>query len=684
MKKRSLQPPVWPDQSGGLPAQGDQARQQFTPYPLSPSEGIDPSLGVNPRVHAQKASTKRGPTLLILGLLIPVLALGLFFGVRAFQDHQRTQAWQLHLQQATQALQADQADEALKTLLEMQVAVETHNMAIIEALWPDYTYARFLAAYQLQYYSEAVAQFAQLPLTFRQQQPPSVYEALISYAALSGQQTWADAWLEEAQQLAPQYQGWSKLAEGTYQILLEKRPDYVDESGRLIAPATDADRADLQKPQPNQQGQNAGLSALQVPEAEAAYQAQAWDQAVARWKPALDTRQLSAQEWNHYFWSCIHLEDIAAYRWGLKVLNALKNQAIDPQQIPAFYGTTQNAHVQGGEWVQVQGQLLMSRYTTYHLAQVPKAWLKATGDQQGAGAENSDGATATADRPSSNATAPNPFTADGQRWVFSHGEALEALGDPADTTQPQEIELQADSSDRAQPRPALFLNAREQTLYTINPEANYAIEALDLNTKTVTTLRSEGADHLFLAGHHLYYRDLSDKSLRRMDLETLQETVLVSQAIRHFVLDDQGILYIDQSQGLKVFALPWQGGEPQQVLATRTFELLSAGQRIYYVNAERSNRIWTSLRNGDQARELVAADHVSNLAMDEAKGQLYFDHWGITGLDLHRGDLKVIDQTSAAKIYPWSEGLFFANANFDYHKMKFDVQTQTLTRLEPQ
>ncbi len=131
----------------------------------------------------------------------------------------------------------------------------------------------------------------------------------------------------------------------------------------------------------------------------------------------------------------------------------------------------------------------------------------------------------------------------------------------------------------------LQLNLVDGKIYANNAQEESVIE-IDPESGQVTEIRKGGVEYLMSADRELYFMDTSDNSLRKLSLDSMEETVLVDQPIvTPCIYKDRVYFALDSGEHF-LYSVPREGGEMTRINAVHSYMPTIYKDRIYYLGME--------------------------------------------------------------------------------------------------
>lgn len=140
-------------------------------------------------------------------------------------------------------------------------------------------------------------------------------------------------------------------------------------------------------------------------------------------------------------------------------------------------------------------------------------------------------------------------------------------------------------SDRLVDGYCLQLNMVDGKLYA-NMGQDGSILEIEPESGQVTEIRKGAVENLLSADRELYFVDISDRSLRKLSLDSLEETVLVDQPVVTPCIYKDRVYFALDSQEHYMYSVPREGGELTQVNEVYSCMPTLYKDRIYYLGME--------------------------------------------------------------------------------------------------
>lgn len=187
-------------------------------------------------------------------------------------------------------------------------------------------------------------------------------------------------------------------------------------------------------------------------------------------------------------------------------------------------------------------------------------------------------------------------------------------------------------SDRLVDGYCLQLNMVDGKIYA-NMIQEDAIIEIDPESGETNEIRKGGVEYLMAADRELYFMDLSDNSLRKISLDSMEETILVDQPIvTPLVYKDLVYFALDSDEHF-LYSVPRVGGEIAQVNEVYSYMPTIYKDRIFYLGMENEEYSIRSMGLEGSGERVIAAD------TDAAF------------INLHDGKLFYVDATVRSDIY---------------------------------
>lgn len=134
------------------------------------------------------------------------------------------------------------------------------------------------------------------------------------------------------------------------------------------------------------------------------------------------------------------------------------------------------------------------------------------------------------------------------------------------------------------------------------------------------------------ADNELYFTDVSDSTLRKISLDTMEETVLVNQPIVTPCIYKDKVYFALDSDEHYLYSVPREGGEITQVNEVYSFMPTMYKDKIYYLGMENEEYSIRSMElDGSDEKVVAETDAVF--------------------MNLYDGKLHYVDGTDASRVY---------------------------------
>lgn len=131
----------------------------------------------------------------------------------------------------------------------------------------------------------------------------------------------------------------------------------------------------------------------------------------------------------------------------------------------------------------------------------------------------------------------------------------------------------------------LQLNLVDGKIYANNAQEDSIVE-IDPESGQVTEIRKGGVEYLMSADRELYFMDTSDGSLRKIGLDSMEETVLVDQPIVTPCVYKDTVYFALNSGEHSLYSVPREGGEMTRINEICSYMPTLYKDRIYYLGVE--------------------------------------------------------------------------------------------------
>lgn len=180
---------------------------------------------------------------------------------------------------------------------------------------------------------------------------------------------------------------------------------------------------------------------------------------------------------------------------------------------------------------------------------------------------------------------------------------------------------QTGMSDKLVDGYCLQLNMVDGKLYA-NMAQEESIVEIDPESGQVTELRKGSVEYLMSADRELYFMDVSDGSLRKLALDSMEETVLVNRPIVTPCIYKDRVYYALDSDEHCLYSVPREGGEASKINEVYSYMPTLYRDRIYYLGVENGKYSIRSM-GLDGSGERVMAD-VDAVTMNLSGDRLYY------------------------------------------------------------
>ena len=169
-------------------------------------------------------------------------------------------------------------------------------------------------------------------------------------------------------------------------------------------------------------------------------------------------------------------------------------------------------------------------------------------------------------------------------------------------------------------------NLYEGKLYSVEITSELhpgKVYVYDLQSKEPEVFREEAADYLQLADGILYFVDCTDGSLRMMDVEDKEETVLLEEMVYFPVVYKDLIIFQLDSDKESLYSMPRAGGEITKLNDVRSYNPIVYQDRIYYKALDSDEQYTLRGMNLDgSGEEIILSEGI--LTMNLYDGILYY------------------------------------------------------------
>lgn len=134
-------------------------------------------------------------------------------------------------------------------------------------------------------------------------------------------------------------------------------------------------------------------------------------------------------------------------------------------------------------------------------------------------------------------------------------------------------------------KPLAYFNLYDEKLYGIEITDDYNFGGLysyDLQNGDLEEIREESTSYLQVADGVMYYTDGSDNTLRKMDIESKQEVIMVDEAVYFPVVYKDIIVFQLDSDKESLYKIPRSGGEMVKLNDVHSYDPMIYRDKIYY------------------------------------------------------------------------------------------------------
>lgn len=182
-------------------------------------------------------------------------------------------------------------------------------------------------------------------------------------------------------------------------------------------------------------------------------------------------------------------------------------------------------------------------------------------------------------------------------------------------------EKQTGISDKLVNGYCIQLNMIDGKIYA-NMVQDGAIIEIDSESGEVTEIRKGSVEYLMSADRELYFMDMSDGSLRKLSLDTMEEAVLVDQIIVTPCIYKDKVYFALESEEHYLYSVPREGGEIVQVNKAYSYMPTIYKDKIYYLGMENEEYSIRSMGlDGSDENVIVETDALS---MNLHNGKLFY------------------------------------------------------------
>lgn len=145
----------------------------------------------------------------------------------------------------------------------------------------------------------------------------------------------------------------------------------------------------------------------------------------------------------------------------------------------------------------------------------------------------------------------------------------------------------------------------------------------DLQSGEVELLREDVVDYLQVVDGTLYFTDMGDNTLRKMDAESKEETVLVDEPVFYPVVYKDIIVFQLDSDKESLYSISRSGGEMTKLNDVRSYDPIVYRDRIYYEALDSDEQYTLRSMNLDGSdEEILLSEGVFSINLYE--GMLYY------------------------------------------------------------
>ena len=169
-----------------------------------------------------------------------------------------------------------------------------------------------------------------------------------------------------------------------------------------------------------------------------------------------------------------------------------------------------------------------------------------------------------------------------------------------------------------------YLNCVDSTVYGLcnSLTEEPCIIAFDTTENTYETIREGAVDYLQVVNGNLYFTDATDSSLRKLNLETKEETTLVAESVYYPVVYEDRIIFQSDADGESLYSISTDGGESTRLNSVSSHYPLVYHDKIYY--CDNNNNLSIRCMNLDGSEDTVWLDTVSAEILSIWDDTLYF------------------------------------------------------------
>ena len=171
-----------------------------------------------------------------------------------------------------------------------------------------------------------------------------------------------------------------------------------------------------------------------------------------------------------------------------------------------------------------------------------------------------------------------------------------------------------------------MINLYDGKLYgveTTSEHKNGKTYIYDLQKDNLEVLREDPVSYLQVVDGTLYFTDDGDHTLRKMDTESREETILVDEPVYFPVVYKDIIVFQLDSEKERLYSIPKDGGEMVKLNDVRSYEPMVYQDRIYYKALDENEEYTVRGMNMDGSDEEIILP-MGTLQMNLYNGILYY------------------------------------------------------------
>ena len=205
---------------------------------------------------------------------------------------------------------------------------------------------------------------------------------------------------------------------------------------------------------------------------------------------------------------------------------------------------------------------------------------------------------------------------------------------------------------------------------------NVGLYRMTLEGKRPKTLYNDAVGYSLLSGNYLFYQHYSDEKRTecyRTDITGKNSQKIHNDLILPAVSMDNRIFYTGVSEDHYIHSMNHDGGEDQVVFEGNCAQLISDGERFYFLDLNNNYGISCVNKDGSGYTQLVS-EFISTFNISADGQTLYYqvdggDHNGIYSFDLDTQTQSLVASGDYNSIHTTSQYVFYK----DFHTEKFYV-----------